>query len=274
MSKFSDIYRFFRDLATGSAAISAKGLQHTLETTMNDMLNNPVIETLYNYVVIVGVLLLVMYFLIDLLDKITHENFTLDIFFYSFVKLLFAYFIIKNGMYIFRGLNGIAQWTTDLIINKTIVDVQKDVIGVAMESVSDVEITDFLSLTRALLVGLGTGTSLITTLLFAIISNVLVCFVAYNRVVKVSYQLMLAPIALADMSGHGLTPNIKHFIVEIFKIFMQEPIIVLSMIFLPYVYQGYQAAGVIDGAVYAFLVSVLVCAKLINSSETFVSDLL
>lgn len=267
---FETVVQFFKDIASTSLSINAEMVQKTLTTTMNNMLNSETLERLYNYVVTIGVLILIVYMLLDLYDKVTHESVSIDSFFFAFLKAIVFYLIMKHGLDILKGVNGIADWSTSLIIgaSKDSTDVM---IGAAFTNKDTPK--DFIHTILALIQGLGSSTSILEVMIYAIVSNVVVYFVAFDRVVSAGLQIIMGPFQLADISGHGFSVSAKHYLVEMFKIFMQEPIIVLTVIFLPYVSKAYDLAGLSGSMMFSSLVSVFALAKLLNSSKTMASDI-
>ena len=61
---------------------------------------------------------------------------------------------------------------------------------------------------------------------------------------------------------------------NLFKIFMQEPIIIVSMIFLPYAYNSYSEAGKIELTLFGTITALIACASLVLGSEKNAADIL
>lgn len=274
MEMFKNLVQVLLDWSSSALAISAQSLANIIEDKTDALLNNHAIETMYEYVVAVGAIILVVYFLLDLYDKVSHESFSIDVFFYAFVKVIIFYMIMKHGLDFMKFMNGIAEWTTELILEK-VNSVSMDMtINAAVRVTNADNANDFLSAIFTILQNLGTSSSIIEVFIYSIISNVVVYFIAYERVVSIGIQIVMGPFVLADISGHGFSVSAKHYLLEMFRLFMQEPVIIMSAVFVPYLSRSYDYAGLSGSLTFATIVYVCVLVKLLKSSRTITSDIL
>lgn len=81
------------------------------DTVLNFMAN------IYNWILPLAYSIIVLYFLIEVTDKASSSNYTLEMFLKSFIKLMIAEIIISHAMDIISVFIGFSNWALDSSVN-------------------------------------------------------------------------------------------------------------------------------------------------------------
>lgn len=158
-----------------------------------------IITTIYNNLILpFAVALMVLWFLIALMEKVSEQNFSFEVFVRMFIKYVFAYFLMRNGLNIMEALIGVGG----SLVNK-FGEMAESNITLAADLKALVEQDANGNAFAGILSALGWYMQLMLPCLFAWIMKMVVNVIAYGRLLELSVKAMFAPIPMADMFSDG-----------------------------------------------------------------------
>lgn len=220
-------------------------------------------RVIYEVFAQIGVYLLLIYFCMDLLDKLSSENFSLDVLILNFVKLIIGYALILNGFDIIQGLSGLADWAGEAIIAAA----ESSIPGIGDEGLGGIgDILDFIMKIAACFLPLPWA-NLIDIIISSIITQIVVTLVCCQRAIRIAIRLFVAPFVLADVLGHGMNNNAMHYLKKLFALFLQGPIMIAAIAVANAAY------GTMASIKFMNLLVTIVCAKILFDSKSIAEDL-
>ncbi len=189
------------------------------------------IRALYNIAMPIGVMLVVIYFTIALIDSLACETFTWERMAKQFVQLIVAKFLMENGFEILELIFGVGMQ----ILSRFSAVSGTDVAGLTIDI--DLMITNF----RDSLGFLGKSEMIASFIMlvmllipFALswIMNLCVSIICYSRVIMIYVKAAFAPIALSDFFYTGLQGGGWKYLKDFLATALQGAIIlVVAMIY-------------------------------------------
>ena len=156
----------------------------------------------YNICIGVGYALVVLYLLIDIMDKITQDSFNVEVFLKSFIKAIVAVLIIANGMVI---LENVIEFGNRLLLSIS------DGAGSSEDTVNTVLEWRTKLLDAGFLTLLGYMVCLVFDYILLFISQMVIWVCCISRSLELGVRAIFTPIALADVFGEGLKgPGIRY----------------------------------------------------------------
>ena len=240
---------------------------------INHVLDSVDFDTIYSTMIPIGTILAVLYVSLDIMEKATITEFTIDQLMLSFVKLIVAVGLINNGILLFKGLNAFSEMITDVALNQALgADLTIGAYSMATtdlptvgKNVLTLIITVFKLLNPLFLI------EATENLLWMILYLVLVPIAAYQRAVRVGIYCLLSPIILADIAGHGLkNSNAIKFIFSLLGVMMELPVTAIGMYFA-YALFGEDGAFTFSGA--ASLACILLVSTMLFKSKNYIKTL-
>lgn len=187
------------------------------------MNNKGILSGPYNTMKTLGVSLLTLYFLIELAEKTSHDNFTIEHFVRMFIKFIIGYELISKGLSLFTKFISLTNAiTTDM---STSINIEKtsngfDKFAAAVDKMcSGNFVMDFLAPIPVILL-LMVPTLIV--LLFSVIIQVLFA----SRIVEMMVRVMFAPIACADIYSEGTRGGGFRYIKKFIALGLQSAIII------------------------------------------------
>lgn len=170
-------------------------------------------EAIYNLFISIGLGLAIMYFLLDLMNIAATTELTMEKVVKSFIKLCLACLLVKCGYQVLIIIANIGSTLAEgITINPNVVDLTNP--DLALKSMWD-----------ALIVVAGLLPLALTFLIVFVCSKIIL----YSRLVEVAINLVLSPIALADIPTGGLRSNGVTFLRKFLGLSLQTVVMVLIM---------------------------------------------
>lgn len=225
----TEIIDFLNNATAGISELIGMTIKELMTQPMEMMLNSTSLTSLYDVFVPVSILLCLLYMSMDLLSKATMSNFNLDVLIKNFIRLIIGITLINNGVEIIKGLNGLSVWIVDMFWQSQetlfVISTDFDTVPVPSESYTFFEmIIAFVNFLKSIIDG-----SLLSMILYFILINICVVFVSYQRTVKIGYYTIVAPLVMADVSGHGLQIKSKKYLKGLFASFMEYPMVMIAV---------------------------------------------
>ena len=183
------------------------------------------IEKIYSIVLPVGYALMLLYFLLDLLNKVTNDNFNLEHFFKSFLKLIIAVILLSNGLDLMKGLAEFAQ-----AIASAVSGLNKDGIKAAgTEEISNklTEWADICSTAHGSFARLGYKMSLMIPYYIKQGMKIVIWVIAFSRIFELGVRCCFLPIACADVFGEGTKGSGFRYLKKMLATLLQSAVIVV-----------------------------------------------
>ena len=247
-------------------------------SSINDVLTNIDFTHMYEAMIPIGTILAVLYVSLDIMEKATITEFTIDQLILSFVKLVVAVGLINNGILLFQGLNAFSEVITDVALNQAL---GADLTVGAFTT----ETVDLPSIGKSVLTLIITMFKLLNpffvveateNLLWMILYLVLIPIAAYQRAVRVGIYCLLSPVVLADVAGHGLkNSNAIKFIFSLLGIMMELPVTAIGMYFAFELFgeDGAFTSNVSSASTAGSLACVLLVSTMLFKSKNYIKTL-
>ena len=169
-------------------------------------------QAIFDLFVAIGIGLAIMYFIIELMNIASTTELTMEKVVKSFIKLCIAVFLVKIGYEVLIQIANIGSTLSEAI----------ELTPEVEESNIDFAIT---SIWNFLIVFFGLIPMALTYIIVFICSKIIL----YSRLVEISVNLCLSPIALADIPTGGLRSNGVTFLRKFLGLSLQSVVIVLIM---------------------------------------------
>lgn len=225
-------------------------------------------KTIYDCFVPVALLLMELYVLLDMLEKVSSENFTLDVLILDFSKMILGIAFVQNGFTILHGVYGISELVCEKI---PVAELTFSTTGSKLDfSTWWGAIISFLKLIIDIISNVATGgISFLELATISMIEVVFVSIVAYQRALRIGLRLLLAPFVMADVAGHGFNSNAMHYIKVFFALCMEGPVICMMVVFIADAYKGATGIPVFMKG----LMTALVTIKLMFSAHKMAKEM-
>lgn len=212
-------------------------------------------DGVYKIAMTVGELLIVLYFMIEMIERSTADNFTIEHFVKMLIKVFVAFAIIVNF-----------EMLMDLILKASssfMVDAGN--INVA-NSEALAEKADELA-QAGVIKAMGAMLQMILPYILVFFSKIVVSAVAYGRLLEFAVRTALAPLALANMFSGGFNSPGSRYIRKLTAVALQGAVITLILHGMVLV-MGTAGANVI-----AIVALFLIAASLVVKSQSIANDL-
>ena len=214
-------------------------LTEKLQKPIDTLLENAEFVAIYNSFAMTGFLLMTVFLLLDLLDKVTMANFNPEILFKTLSKFVLAMFFVNNGLVVIRALNGIGTYMVELVLSGTI---EMDTVSTLIEKPDTTNwFWGIILLLFAIVKAIFTK-GFISSLIYGLILRLVLPVAAASRIIRLSYNCLLLPFAVADITGNGMRMTAIAKIKRLLGIFLEYPIIVIAMLMSKEVSTGVVAA--------------------------------
>jgi hypothetical protein len=206
----SAVWEFAYDLYAGDALLSS----NTVTALQVDILEGGEfysvwgkVDGIYQVISTVGMLLLMMYWLLELLEKVQSDSFTLEHFVRASIKLIIGILLMSNGMDLFRGVLTVA--------NGIFSNIQRAESLTATASASNEILNriweDCKYYTDHMIKGanemIGWGLRLILPSIAMKLIKVVIYVVLYSRIIELFVRITFAPIGMANIYSGGLNSS-------------------------------------------------------------------
>lgn len=182
------------------------------------LLKNNIIESIYDAIAVIGLLIMIIYFLIDLLDGVIKEQLNVEIIIKHFLKFLLGAFIVFNIGQLLIGMNDTVIAITDDVntVALNLANVKDDELNVKYPDYSkEMPLLytttlnkKFLSAYRNTFPSMSNAQlTLYSTIMIYLSAGLLIVmeFVAYSRSLYFALYYLLSPILVADAFSRGIS---------------------------------------------------------------------
>lgn len=194
-----------------------------------------VVHSIYNSVMSIGIMLLFVYFVLALVDKMSSDNFTWEQLWRQFALLLAGKYVMENGFQILELLFNIGMATAARISALGNPSVSETAIDAA--TIID-EFTGSFSGFLAVIAKPIMMIYLLVPWLLAWIMKLCVSIICYSRVIEIYARATLAPIALSDLFHSGLNGAGWRYLKIFLAVALQGALILIIGIIYAAVFQS------------------------------------
>ena len=210
----------------------------------------------------VGEALIVLFFLIELIDKTTKDNFSVEHFFKLMLKVVIAKFLIENGWDILTGCINVGSNLAGAITSdpKGLTSKSK----VLDQYAKDIQETNTIG-------NLGMIIQWFLPWVFAWISKMICIVICWGRMIELGVRAVTAPISMADIFQDGTHSGGFRYLRKFLGVCLQAAVIMIVI----------QVSGIIQGLIIgkdtvtmfkAVVVGLSTCMLVVRSQQ-FASDL-
>lgn len=210
----------------------------------------------------VGEALIVLFFLIELIDKTTKDNFSVEHFFKLMLKVVIAKFLIENGWDILTGCINVGSNLAGAIISDPKGLTSKS--NVLDQYAKEIQETNTIG-------NLGMIIQWFLPWVFAWISKMICIVICWGRMIELGVRAVTAPISMADIFQDGTHSGGFRYLRKFLGVCLQAAVIMLVI----------QVSGIIQGLIIgkntvtmfkAVVVGLSTCMLVVRSQQ-FASDL-
>lgn len=191
-----------------------------------------VMRSLYDIVMSAAIMLMFIYFLIAVVDKLTSENFSWEQLWKQFAMLLAAKLVIEHGLEIMTLMSAVGVELVELISQKGDVGLGVGITAAEADAIiaSFEEKYSFGGLFKVI-GDLILFLQLILPWLFSWIMRIAVKIICYTRLIEIYIRASFAPLALSDFFKNGFQGGGWRFLKSFFAVCLQGAIILGIAIF-------------------------------------------
>lgn len=176
------------------------------------------IKDIYQTVVLpIGYTLLILHFLLELMDKTTHDNFNVEHFLRMFIKLLIGNYLMTNGLSILESL---------MSFGTALVKDVSNISSLVTSGSAELETLRGKYLDKNILQQFGFLLELMIPFIVAIVVKVSIWMQCYSRLIEILVRAMLAPIAMADVYSEGIRGGGFRYLRKYIAVLLQGAIII------------------------------------------------
>lgn len=199
---------------------STKGVYDTFASYNNmfyELLENDIFKAVSGSILAIGVGIMLIYFFIDLGDKVQEKNFSLNHFIRAMIMMLISYVLIVHSMDLMKGFAAFGQ-----AIAGTLQDTGSsgDFFATHGEEfkkgIKDVRLLD----------SVGYMVKVFLPWIISVIASIIVTYLAVSRIVEMTVRCIFAPIAVADCFKDGSRSNGIRYFKKFLAIALQFALIV------------------------------------------------
>lgn len=196
------------------------------------ILENDSFAKIYNFFVPIATLLMAVYVLLDILEKISMDGVSLDQIVKSLFKFVFAMGLISNGIVIFKGFNAasviIAERFSGFSATSSMTSPMDESI---IKQIADMTTGGFATAKIMLILANPVVLfHLCVASLYACVSFILCPIAALNRAVKMGIYCLTSPFVFADVAGRGLSGSKSYkFLLRLLSFFIELPVMVIAL---------------------------------------------
>lgn len=193
-----------------------------------------IVRSIYNAVMTIGVMLLFVYFVLALVDKMSSDSFTWEQLWRQFALLLAGKYVMENGFQILELLFNIGMATAARISalgNPSVSEATIDTATILAEFRDSLDCLDIFK--DFFMFGY-----LLVPWLLAWIMGLAVNIICYSRVIEIYARATLAPIAFSDLFHSGLNGAGWRYLKSFLAVALQGALILIIGIIYSAVFQS------------------------------------
>lgn len=263
----------FTNQAIGDVSGSAYDfISNRMDSVLKMVVDSSIFVKLLGYFEALGIVLLVLYFALDMIDKASTDNFNLEGFFHQMLKFLPGYFLITNlHLFIPALLDFVIALNGEIATTFLSIPVQDgNKVGIISQMMSLISSSSLAAGPRLEIPtpsNAGVLDAIFTMILclgYKVIIQFFLLYLSISRALQVSYRATMAPIAIADIYQNGTTSNGIKQLKKLFALFLQSTIVMLLCIVI-------DAATMSDGlsSYWAGLICIFVLIGAFKKVEQF-----
>jgi len=184
-----------------------------------------------------------IYFMIEVIDKLTSERFNAEVFIKMLMKLVFSVIIISNA----------SAWAIKIMNFGT--DFALAVVG-EFKAETVVKIDDLFVDNLGMMDQIGMVLTLIFPFIVSFLIKIAIYFICYGRTIEMGVRSAFAPIGCADLTTGGANSNGIRYLKSLFAVALQGAVMV-GIIFISSNVIGSELSSngaLVNGAFFPFLV--------------------
>lgn len=221
---------FLDSLMNWASVALLTDMENCFPTAVNTVCNNTWLSSLLDIVTPIGIMIMIIYFSIDLMSKSATSNFSTEIFVRSLIKLVIGYIIIINCDNLSKGIIDFGDALVEMIKSENNFTYTSN----------STALIDYIKGRGALDGGYWLAFKLITKafveLAMGVLIGCMVRIVAYSRAIKLFVYRAVLPMAVADIFGKGIYHGAVTPIKKILALAVQYPTVyimgILTCIFI------------------------------------------
>lgn len=222
-------------------------------------------QAVYKKISPIGQGFVMLFFLIDIIEKTTKDQLTPEIFVRAFIKLLVAVLLITNGLAIVKGAFALVYWIGELVGIGAVTD------GTASNEVLN-EIKYDLENFGGTLLAFGYIMELIAPWIGVLGCSIYIKVILWARILELFLRIAVAPIGMADMFSSGFSSSGFRYFKKIVALLLQGIIIIIIL----YLCGSIQAAFHQSSGFEFVPRLIMLCTEvaLIKKSQSYANELL
>lgn len=234
--------------------------------------------TAYDRLSPIGFSLVFLWFLIDILDKTTKEQLTVEHFIRQFLKLIFAMFLIQNGDIIFPAFLDINKGLTKAIFGGGAAPPNITNPGnISSTSEAPQALVDMLLELRipahGTLYALMQMARLLVPWIATLVGKAYLILTCWGRFLELGVRIIFAPIGMSDLISDGFKGNGFRYLKKLFAVIIQGSVI-LGIMSLVAAINGRYFSTSTSSIHFNYLIVLFTEIGLIKKAQSFANDIL
>lgn len=212
------------DSSTNTDNSILKYITNTFPSAVTTVCQPSIVSKIDGIITPIAILIMSIFFFVDLLSKSVSANFTTEVFIRSFIKYIIGFALVTNANKLGGGIVSFGDALVAEITSKiSPVDVLNDLQTAKLNSYMKSHLAELMIL----------GNSVVSKLIIKWIANLLittlmqlmVSIVAYMRAIQIFIYRALLPMAVADIFGGGIYKGAGKHIKRLLGLALQYPMV-------------------------------------------------
>lgn len=212
--------------------------------------------SIYDVLSTTGILLALLWVLLDLLEKAQFDNLTPEILVRFFIKFIIAMMLIQNAPDLMTKIIDIGNYLMQQVVSGATGGSATGLNPNMLDVADEISKASFLKCIGRLL-------ELIVPFIFTIIGIVLMYVLIFGRILELGVRFMFTPIGIADVFTHGISSPGMRYIKKFGAVALQGAVMVAILIAGTRLAQEVNAGGVIEGL--DFFVQIIVLLSMLGA---------
>lgn len=195
---------------------------NNMDNILNIILDSPEYQNVISVLIPVGLLLCVVYFCIDIMDRVANVNFNFETLLRRLIRFIFVFMVVSNIPALLSGTN---QFVSQLNGQITSSFVASDQFASFIEGNNDLIIAQAGLRANATDGVLGKLNSFIA-LIFNVSLQLITIMLGVERAIMIGVKGALAPLIVPDMFNNGINSSGMKFLKGLFANYLQTTVII------------------------------------------------
>ena len=216
------MFKYLEKFAKMKNGVGVEVFVNNMDKILDLVLQSEAYKNALAVLIPLGIVLCVVYFCIDIMDRVSHNNFNVETFLRRFMRFLFVYAAVTNIPALLTGTNDFVHAINEQImvgLNAT------DSLAGIISNNNDL-ITSANALRQNATGGMLASINSAVAMLFNLVLQFTTISLGVQRAITIGIKGVLAPIIVPDMFNRGVNSSGMKFLKGLFADYLQTTVLI------------------------------------------------